>query len=454
MNNALQDYIVLDLETPNCRANSVCSIGIVIVKNNKIIDKKYSLINPEDSFDNQNINIHGINRSDVINSPTIAEYWSEIKKLFSNNIIVGHNIIFDLTVLAKALSKYDIKFPEVKYICTLNEIQKCLDLSSYKLPNICKHIGFEYDSHNALEDSLAANEVLNFILKNKKDLHAEQFDFHETRKKTYDHRLDSNINELYGIIQGINFDYVINNYEITLLEKWVKENNKYRNYELFYSLTNTISRIIEDKQVSKSEKNTLLNICSNIDNSKIYTKTTLNIQILRGILKGIIADNKLNEFEIINLKKWLDAHTYLDGIYPYDKILHSINKVLADRKITVSEKEELLSIVDEIMNPLKQQEETKIQFEGKTFCLTGDFKSGTKDTVKEKIEEFGGIIKTGISSKVNYLIVGSLGNENWKYGNLGGKIAKAKEYQEKGCNIEIISEDDFLNNLKQQSTLV
>ena len=106
------------------------------------------------------------------------------------------------------------------------------------------------------------------------------------------------------------------------------------------------------------------------------------------------------------------------------------------------------------MNPLKQQEETKIQFEGKTFCLTGDFKSGTKDTVKEKIEEFGGIIKTGISSKVNYLIVGSLGNENWKYGNLGGKIAKAKEYQEKGCNIEIISEDDFLNNLKQQSTLV
>lgn len=157
MNNTLQDYIVLDLETPNCRANSVCSIGIVIVKDNKIIDKKYSLINPEDSFDNQNINIHGISRSDVINSPTIAEYWSEIEELFSNNIIVGHNIIFDLTVLSKALSKYDIKFPEVKYICTLNEIQKWLDLSSYKLTNICKHIGFEYDSHNALGDSLAAN---------------------------------------------------------------------------------------------------------------------------------------------------------------------------------------------------------------------------------------------------------------------------------------------------------
>ena len=49
-----------------------------------------------------------------------------------------------------------------------------------------------------------------------------------------------------------------------------------------------------------------------------------------------------------------------------------------------------------------------------------------------------------MSGKLDYLFVGGLGSEAWKYGNIGGKIARAQELQEKGKNIQIISEDDLI----------
>ena len=46
----INDYISVDIENPNARGNSICSIGIIVVKNKKVVEQKYSLINPEDRF--------------------------------------------------------------------------------------------------------------------------------------------------------------------------------------------------------------------------------------------------------------------------------------------------------------------------------------------------------------------------------------------------------------------
>ena len=42
---------------------------------------------------------------------------------------------------------------------------------------------------------------------------------------------------------------------------------------------------------------------------------------------------------------------------------------------------------------------------------------------------------------MNYLIVGGVGSDAWKFGKIGGKQAKAQELNEKGANIKIIEED-------------
>ena len=54
----LDDYIVLDIESPNTKSDSICSIAFIQVKKGKVTKEEYSLINPECSFSNINIRIN------------------------------------------------------------------------------------------------------------------------------------------------------------------------------------------------------------------------------------------------------------------------------------------------------------------------------------------------------------------------------------------------------------
>jgi len=60
------------------------------------------------------------------------------------------------------------------------------------------------------------------------------------------------------------------------------------------------------------------------------------------------------------------------------------------------------------------------------------------------LSEKGAIVKTTIIKKLDYLIVGSLGSDKWIQGNYGTKVKKAMEYNEKGGDITIVKENDFL----------
>ena len=73
--------------------------------------------------------------------------------------------------------------------------------------------------------------------------------------------------------------------------------------------------------------------------------------------------------------------------------------------------------------------------------MTGEFLFGSKEDVSNLLQEKGAIEKSGVSSKLDYLIVGLVGSDAWKYGNYGGKILKAKELQEKGVNVKIVDEN-------------
>ena len=43
----MKDFAAIDFETANNERSSVCSVGIVIVRNGEIVDSFYSLIQPE-----------------------------------------------------------------------------------------------------------------------------------------------------------------------------------------------------------------------------------------------------------------------------------------------------------------------------------------------------------------------------------------------------------------------
>lgn len=437
----IKDYVSIDIENPNSRGNSICSIGIVVVKDNKVVNEKYSLINPEDRFDINNSAITGLEYADVKDAPTFDVYWKNVKGILENNIIVGHNIAYDLTVISKSLERYDIEVPTFKYYCTLKLSRKFIETNSYSLNNLCDALNISLEKHhNALEDARACRKMFEYFNKNCDIGEYDKFKFENELLDKLDSKLETNINTLYGIIKGISYDGIIDNKEIKKLRSWVEENRIYKQYLLFNRIINKIEEILSDNIITDYERIELEQLVTSINNSKMYNESTLSLQILNGILDGITYNQEVNKKEIDSLNLWLEQNDYLKDVYPYDKVLIEVNNVLEDRVLTEDESKYILGIFNEIVHPDLNNDEN-IDFNGKTFCLTGEFKSATKQEISKKLQELGAIEKSGVSSKLNYLIIGGVGSDAWKFGKIGGKQAKAQELNEKGANIKIIDED-------------
>ena len=301
-------YLSLDIETANNKHHDICSIGVVLVENKKIIEKHYTLINPENVFSEDNTKIHGIKQEDVDGKPTFEEFWESNRNLLIDNIIVGHNVkSCDLIAIGKNLKKYNIAVPNFQYLDTLNISKKIprellgLPKEDYTLKYIAKHVlGYTFKAHNALEDAKATHLL---------------------------------------------FDHLYENF----YEDFLFKPNLY-NYE--------------EKEKKKKNKSSKINRPSK---KEIYyvPDVTLNIN-----------DIKTN------------------------------------------------------ILPLKN----------KTFCLSGNFKFGSKKEIENKLEKFEAKSNKNVTTNLDYLIIGCLENDQWKCENGGTKLLKALEYRKKSYKLKIIKE--------------
>lgn len=156
------DFIAIDFETANEKRHSPCSLGITIVKNNKIIEEKYWLIRPSEMrFTPMNIMIHGIRETDVENEKEFNELWEELFPYFDNTLIVAHNASFDISVLRKTLDLYNIPYPNFNYCCTMIMSRNFFpNLKNAKLNTVSNYLGYEFNHHHASADATACANIL------------------------------------------------------------------------------------------------------------------------------------------------------------------------------------------------------------------------------------------------------------------------------------------------------
>ena len=154
-------YIAFDVETPNRYNNRMSAIGISVIEDGEIVDDFYSLVDPETFFDPFNIQLTGINEDAVRDAPSFPQLWQEIEPLMSDGILVAHNAVFDLGVLKKCLSDYQITWREsAKYLCTVQLGRRYLPGMSHSLNVLCDYYGIELDHHLASSDSAACAQIL------------------------------------------------------------------------------------------------------------------------------------------------------------------------------------------------------------------------------------------------------------------------------------------------------
>ena len=153
----MTDFAAIDFETANGRRSSVCSVGIVIVRNSEIVDRFYSLIRPRPNFYTVwTTAIHGLDHYDTDYEENFPEVWSKVSKRIEGLPLVAHNKPFDESCLKAAFREYGMEYPGYEFHCTLAASRKCLKLPNHQLHTVAASCGFDLKQHHhALADAEA-----------------------------------------------------------------------------------------------------------------------------------------------------------------------------------------------------------------------------------------------------------------------------------------------------------
>lgn len=153
-----------------------------------------------------------------------------------------------------------------------------------------------------------------------------------------------NINELIGIIKGINYDGIINDKETARLCSWIERNRNLAYDQDQMRLISLVESVLEDGVIDDNEKKMLIEAAESFV-SEMGDNTSI-IYELAGIIDGIVCDGIVNDDEVINLMVWLDNNAELlnksaDG----RELCSSLNLIIKDGVITETEQNYFLKLL-------------------------------------------------------------------------------------------------------------
>ncbi|ALI03177.1 NAD-dependent DNA ligase [Pseudomonas sp. FW306-02-F02-AA] len=178
---------------------------------------------------------------------------------------------------------------------------------------------------------------------------------------------------------------------------------------------------------------------------------------LVGIAAGLAADGKINLQEAEFLKSWIENHlSHLSD--PVVNLLYKrLASMLSDGVLDAEESAELLEMLHQFAGlpvgsaqtfttptslPLNNPPPV-LSWADKVFIFSGVMAYGPRKDCESLILERGGLIGGSVNKKVHYLVVGSIGNDQWLHSSYGTKIKKAVELRESGVPIAIVSEEHW-----------
>lgn len=275
---------------------------------------------------------------------------------------------------------------------------------------------------------------------------------------------DKAFRTLEGILKGIALDKIVNVREIHELKNWCGSHVEFIDRHPFNEVIPMIMGFIEDNELDEEEYEDLIWMTESITgNSIYYNAITGDIQVLHGILHGIMADNIITDIEANNLRSWLNANVQLKGTFPYDELFSLLEYILADGKITSDEAKMLKAFISEFipkentsidldnLEALKNEmhisgicvQNPCVKFDNKLFCFTGASEKGKRSDIEKIVIEHGAIFSNNVIKNLDYLVVGNAGNPCWAFSCYGRKVEQAIAMRREGLKVQLINENDF-----------
>lgn len=163
----MRNFAAIDFETANNSRSSVCSVGVVIVRDGEIVDSFYSLINPEPNYYNYWYSrVHGLTKEDTDDAPVFPEVWKQIEPMIEGLPLVAHNKPFDESCLKAVFRVYQMDYPGYEFHDTLCVSRRVFqNLPNHQLQTVAAACGFDMTNHHhALADAEACAWIAREIL--------------------------------------------------------------------------------------------------------------------------------------------------------------------------------------------------------------------------------------------------------------------------------------------------
>jgi len=479
------NFVALDVETANSDRGSICQIGWVRFRDGEPVDSFTSLVNPESPFLQRNILIHGITPEHVHGSPTFATLFPRLIADLTCDFIAHHGS-FDWQSFAHACLLNNLALPSWLWVDTQEMSEfRWPGWANYKLDSVCGQLGISLQAHhNALHDAEACGGIVSksgfglvhlrqFGRKVEKE-DARHFStryhglgpgiiFSSSTGRQARFSVEKGLGELSGILEGFLADDVVVDLEMYELKTWVSSNASWLDLppwtEILVGIEVVVSSSVHDWREVVQDLSWLVNRLR----SQHFQGVAIELLNLEGLFRGILSDGILRDSEVVKLQSWLNEHGQLAGNFLYDELDARIKKVLMDGLITAEERNDLICFMLQFVSHLNEEArgcfvsneiesdvstaiygQPPVDFENRSFCLSGSFQLfGSKLEIEGIIQSRGGVVVGSMTKKVNYLVVGSNGSSDWRFGAYGRKVEKAMEFKSKGFTIEVIDEHWF-----------
>ena len=161
------NFAAIDFETANNQPTSVCSVGVVVVRNGQITDTYYSLIQPEPNYYLYwNTCVHGLTRADTEEARVFPDVWKEVASKIEGLPLVAHNKAFDEGCLKAVFRCYQMDYPDYQFFCTCQTSRRAFpNAPNHKLDTVARLCGYELKNHHhALADAEACAWIARKII--------------------------------------------------------------------------------------------------------------------------------------------------------------------------------------------------------------------------------------------------------------------------------------------------
>lgn len=156
LDDFVKDFCVIDLETTGLKSSvdRIIEVSALRVRSGDVVDTYSTLVNPGVHLSQKITEITGLTDNDLTDAPSFSDVCSAVLDFLGDDVLVGHNIDFDLGFLGYEVRRAGGGSIKNDYIDTLEISRRYLkNIENHKLPTVAEALGVTPDgAHRSLAD--------------------------------------------------------------------------------------------------------------------------------------------------------------------------------------------------------------------------------------------------------------------------------------------------------------